>query len=79
MLFVLISSNFLTNCSGSSNSDDSDPDPCDMDMPAITTNSPVTAGTNIELNTPYLSTMAEYYWTGPNGFVSFGITLSSAG
>jgi hypothetical protein len=70
MLFIVISTSFLIQCSSESSSDDSDPDLCNMEMPVITTNSPVTSGTNIQLETPFLSTMAEYYWTGPNGFTS---------
>lgn len=84
-LLIVSATTFLWNCSGDS-SDDSpnNPDNCNLDTPSISTNSPVTSGTNIELSTPFLSTMAEYYWTGPNGFTSqeqnpsvMGSTLSA--
>lgn len=69
LLLMLLSATFLVNCSSNSSSDD-EPEPCNMATPEITTNSPVTSGNNIQLETPFLSTMAEYHWTGPNGFVS---------
>jgi hypothetical protein len=47
-----------------------DPDPeCDLTPPTITTNSPVTAGTDIVLETSYVNN-GIYNWSGPNGFVS---------
>jgi len=46
------------------------PQPCTLGTPTISSNSPVTAGNYIQLQTPFVSTMAEYHWTGPNGFVS---------
>ena len=67
MLFISISSILFIQCSGG-NSEESNP--CNLSAPTISSNSPVTAGTYIELQTPFFSTMAEYHWTGPNGFTS---------
>jgi hypothetical protein len=70
-LLIVSAATFLCNCSGDSNDDSpNNPDNCNLETPTISTNSPVTSGTNIELSSPFLSTMAEYYWTGPNGFTS---------
>ena len=48
---------------------------CDIENPSIISNSPVTAGENIELSSSVIYPLATYYWTGPNGFVSHEPTL----
>jgi len=60
---------FLVNCSGSGGSDPN-PQDCNLDPAVITTNSPVTAGEDIQLQTPYVNN-GIYHWTGPNGFSSY--------
>lgn len=70
---MLAGSFVLTNCSSDSapaNLSLSPADICDMELPTVTSNSPVTSGDSIQLETPHYSTMAEYFWTGPNGFTS---------
>jgi len=76
ILLILTTSITLSNCSESTNIDpippsDENTNPCNLGIPSISSNSPVTAGTNIILETPNISSMAEYYWTGPNGFTSY--------
>lgn len=70
LLLILTCSPFLWNCSGDETSDNTEPNDCNMETPTISSNTPVTAGTYIMLETPHYSTMAEYHWTGPNGFTS---------
>lgn len=60
---------FLSSCSSDETSN-SEQNNCNMETPTVSSNSPVTAGEYIMLQTPHYSTMAEYHWTGPNGFTS---------
>lgn len=59
----------LSGCSGG-DGEGSTPDNCDLPAPEISNNNPVTAGTSIQLETPYVNN-GIYHWTGPNGFESY--------